>query len=341
MKLYLCFMKPTGNFFAILALVLMFSLHGTTAVSAIDTASTGNFGSASTWSSGTVPGNGDTLYIPSGVTVTLASSNSKNSPFTSMRIFIEGTFDVANGKKLYMSSNGTIDITIGGVLSGTVNGSKIFIGNTEVWSGSTIIAATEATTCIQTGCNTTATPPTLPVELLYFNAIQVEGLITAKWATATETNNDFFSLDLSANGDEWIEYYIESGIGNSNIEQLYSIEINANNSLEKMNFIRLSQTDYDGTNEILSVEALDWTSQIERRFFPNPTTGKIHLEHQSNDQLIVKSLSGEILFSLSLENIEFSSVNLNDYLDKGVYILVMSAQGSNTNNPFISKLILN
>lgn len=338
-------MKLKSNplfFFFLLSALFIFS--GNDSFATIYTAVTGNFNQSSTWTdpdgNSHTPGNGDTLLIPVGVTVTITA---QEGTFSDMRIHVKGQLDFQNGKKLNLSSNGIVDVAQGGSLTGNTNGqgTRIQIGNSVVWTGSDITAVNEAYTCVVSGCGNGQLIAALPIELLYFNAKEVDGLFIANWATAAEKNNDYFSLDFSPNGQDWIEHAIESGSGNSNSEQYYSIEINSLHSTERMNYVRLSQTDFDGTNEIVATQVLERSTQVKRSVYPNPTSGAVKVSHEIGDVLVVKSLTGASLLSLTLENSEITTINLQNYLNNGCYILVISSENDSEAEPFVTKLVIN
>jgi hypothetical protein len=98
------------------------------------------------------------------------------------------------------------------------------------------------------------TSPPLPIELSYFKAVQIEDIIQLQWQTLTETNNDYFSIEKSQDGESFIEIGKIEGAGNSNQTINYFFNI------EKLdlgaNYFRLKQVDYNGQSsysEIISV----------------------------------------------------------------------------------------
>jgi hypothetical protein len=84
----------------------------------------------------------------------------------------------------------------------------------------------------------------LPIELLSFEAVCDNGKVNLNWATATETNNDFFTIYKSQDADTWVELISITGAGNSNKAVNYSYtDYNYQGSTA---YYRLKQTDYDG-----------------------------------------------------------------------------------------------
>ncbi|MFN7656435.1 MAG: hypothetical protein ACK5OW_01465 [bacterium] len=85
----------------------------------------------------------------------------------------------------------------------------------------------------------------LPVELIHFSGKGFEHYNLLRWKTATEINNDHFTLERSLDGIRFQEIQQIDGMGNSNVIQEYStrdFELNTG-----LIYYRLIQTDYDGT----------------------------------------------------------------------------------------------
>src|SRR5690606_31219893 len=60
--------------------------------------------------------------------------------------------------------------------------------------------------------NASQTP--LPVELTIFSARAVGEQVDLSWATATETNNDYFMVQHAVNGTDWSDLATVDGQGN-------------------------------------------------------------------------------------------------------------------------------
>jgi hypothetical protein len=85
----------------------------------------------------------------------------------------------------------------------------------------------------------------LPIELLEFYANCREGNVILTWLTASELNNDYFTLYRSYDGENFTEITNVQGQGNSNQMIEYSF-VDENPGADKL-YYRLNQTDYDGT----------------------------------------------------------------------------------------------
>jgi len=56
---------------------------------------------------------------------------------------------------------------------------------------------------------------------LYFNAEANDEKIDLRWATASETNNDYFTVERSKDGELWANLLNVDGAGNSSFIILY------------------------------------------------------------------------------------------------------------------------
>lgn len=112
----------------------------------------------------------------------------------------------------------------------------------------------------------------LPVELTSFTANKIEEGIMLNWATATEKNNDYFTIERSSDAINWVVVDQVKGAGNSDIAIEYSYnDLKAGNGV---NYYRLKQTDFNGRSVYSNLLTVDNSSStIETSIYPNPATG--------------------------------------------------------------------
>ena len=91
----------------------------------------------------------------------------------------------------------------------------------------------------------------LPVELLTFTAQSWNDFVSLMWATATETNNDFFTLQRSQDGLTFHDIGRVKGRGFSSRIARYTFEDVA--PINGISYYRLKQTDYDGKWEYVGL----------------------------------------------------------------------------------------
>lgn len=82
----------------------------------------------------------------------------------------------------------------------------------------------------------------LPVELLYFISECKANYIKLSWATASETNNDYFIIEAAKDAILFDLLHILNGAGNS----IKIVHYNYNVQSHDYNYFRLKQVDYDG-----------------------------------------------------------------------------------------------
>ncbi len=109
----------------------------------------------------------------------------------------------------------------------------------------------------------------LPVTLVYFQAEASSNDALLKWATATELNNAYFTIERSTNGVQYSAVGQVAGNGNSSHEITYTftdVNIPAGSV-----YYRLKQTDIDGRFTYSGVQRVNRQSaDKELKIYPNP-----------------------------------------------------------------------
>jgi len=116
----------------------------------------------------------------------------------------------------------------------------------------------------------------LPITLLDFTAGKEGQTVRVLWITATEINNDFFTVERSANAIDFEEITKVEGAGNSSAILKYSIV--DENPLDGVSYYRLKQTDFDGSYEYSNIVVVSKTDFFEIiSIFPNPSKDLINV----------------------------------------------------------------
>jgi hypothetical protein len=95
---------------------------------------------------------------------------------------------------------------------------------------------------------------TLPIELIYFNARIEYNNIRLLWETATEINNDYFTIYHSSDFINWLRIGSVQGAGNSSQPLLYNFLYNKPS--EGVNYFKLQQIDFDGKTTEFNIIAV-------------------------------------------------------------------------------------
>jgi hypothetical protein len=96
------------------------------------------------------------------------------------------------------------------------------------------------------GNNGCAFPPVvLPSEMISFYALRNGKQTAIFWKTASELNNDFFTISHSSDGKNFLPLGTVKGAGNLN--ELMNYQFTHERPSRGINYYKLSSTDYDGT----------------------------------------------------------------------------------------------
>lgn len=92
----------------------------------------------------------------------------------------------------------------------------------------------------------------LPIQLVSWEGECKGGIVQLEWTTATEQDNDHFTIEKSPDAVTWAEIGQVQGAGNSNSMLHYAFNDEDGKALS---YYRLSQTDIDGTRKTFDVIA--------------------------------------------------------------------------------------
>lgn len=178
-----------------------------------------------------------------------------------------------------------------------------------------------------------STTPTnaLPIELISFDAERKNKVVELKWKTATEINNDYFTIERSIDGKTFEVIEMIKGAGNSTVELSYAT-IDPN-PYDGVSYYRLKQTDFDGQFEYFNVVSVGRSSlsMNETKVYPNPLVGQqLNVELLVNNNLPYEielvSLYGERMIAEQLspqQGVNKVTLNLNASIASGSYILLI------------------
>ena len=165
----------------------------------------------------------------------------------------------------------------------------------------------------------------LPIDLLFFNASPVNNIVDLTWATVTEQNNHYFTVEKSKDGIEFNviqQINSEAKDGNSNVKlnyRTYDLK-----PFEGVNYYRLKQTDYNGNFKYAGIAQVNFTGNSFVSVYPNPTSNNVFISASADyDNATVKfidALGREVMS----QNISSSVVNLinTGMLFPGVYTII-------------------
>jgi hypothetical protein len=165
----------------------------------------------------------------------------------------------------------------------------------------------------------------LPVELQNFETKCEKNNTTLVWSTASENNNDYFTIEKSLDGTSWEKIGKVNGYGNSSSTNDYRfVDENTNDEIV---YYRLSQTDFDGSIHVLKTKTSNCLSN-KIHIVPNPNDGKFTLNNlERNTTIKIMDFQGRIVMESQNENNENISLDLS-YLTEGMYLIRVENQNN-------------
>ena len=194
--------------------------------------------------------------------------------------------------------------------------------------------------CGLTGTNGTCAS-VLPVELISFTGAAKGNYNELSWVTATEINNDYFSIEKS---DDGINFNALEGIvpGAGNSSQEISYKKNDENPF-KRTYYRLKQVDFNGEYSYSKVIFLEnkGNNIAEMAVYPNPAINMITLNFNSGQedatQIEITNALGQQVVEKAIKTKIGLNTQVFDLVDlpNGVYFVTVKA-----NDKMSSKKIL-
>ena len=199
---------------------------------------------------------------------------------------------LTNMKGTIISNNGAISMGAGGILEGRMLSTA---GAASVYDALITLPA----------CTV------LPISLLSFTGSCDKQNIVLQWSTASEINNDYFTIERSPDGKNWDTVGTVIGGGNSSSQLDYTLtDITDITHNEVITYYRLKQTDFNGDYKyeaIIGINKCEDNSADHFTIYPNPSEGKLELFYNCNSSEInsidVINTQGQKIYS----SIDFQS----------------------------------
>jgi hypothetical protein len=153
------------------------------------------------------------------------------------------------------------------------------------------------------------------------SAKQVGNEIEINWEVASEDNCESYLVERSINGLQWTDLgTVQTGQHSGNNRQ-YSLMDNY--PTEGVQYYRLKQFDYDGSNNTLSVVDVDFSNSTTEsiKLYPNPTSGysKLEIVNEDISTIHVIDMQGRVVYKIDNEfAIELDGTNFGS----GMYTII-------------------
>jgi len=170
----------------------------------------------------------------------------------------------------------------------------------------------------------------LPIDLLDFEVFEKRGMAELKWRTASETNNDYFTIEKTSNGIDWEEVSQVKGAGNAtnvNVYQLTDFYSNPGTW-----YYRLKQTDFDGQFTYSSVRLVRIGSSrtTTMTVYPNPTQNRVTIEGDlsfNSELKVLNMYAQDVTGHVRIDAISSNKAVVHlDFLPTGLYTFVLHGE---------------
>lgn len=220
-----------------------------------------------------------------------------------------------------------------GYCGGAVSGDILTI----CFSINTSTVCEPITICPTAFCGSSSCKTTLPVSLLSFDGNCFNGKNYLRWSTASEINNDYFTIEKSSDGIFFEPVAFIPGAGNSNEIINYEYEFLAEN-VGETNYYQLKQTDFDGTFTYSDMISVKCEENQTLAIFPNPANNIVSV----NAAISIKTVSiinylGQVIMSKTAELVKQTNIDVSSF-SKGIYLLQVEMESGEV---FTEKLIIN
>ncbi len=142
----------------------------------------------------------------------------------------------------------------------------------------------------------------LPITLLSFDVETTDEGVKIDWVTATEIDNELFTIERSVNGLDFEEVLYREGAGDSYEVQEYSL-IDRNPVVGQKAYYRLKQTDFSGAFDYSEIKSVVYDRPESRvKIYPNPLTTNDELNIKINNRteyVQIIDLQGNIIKSIN------------------------------------------
>jgi len=169
----------------------------------------------------------------------------------------------------------------------------------------------------------------LPIELLYFKALPDNNVVDLQWATSTESNNSYFTVEKSRDGVNFVTVEKVPTLapdGNSAVQLDYTAQ--DPNPYSGVSYYRLVQTDLNGNEKYSSVVSVDFLQTQAVSVYPNPVRNVLNVTglnvNVTSMQVQWFDLSGKLL-SQGTTAVAGGMATLTVGFNNGYYLLKLIA----------------
>jgi hypothetical protein len=163
----------------------------------------------------------------------------------------------------------------------------------------------------------------LPITLLNFTAEKNGESVLLKWTTASETNNDYFEIEKSADGINFRVVAKIKGAGSSS--QLVDYSYEDSNPFTGTSYYRLKQVDFDGRFTYSSIRVVHFNGTTVFSISPNPSKASFVIQSAKGGVFELLDATGKVLRSYTISS---TQQTIHQTLAAGMYFVREKQSGA-------------
>jgi len=190
----------------------------------------------------------------------------------------------------------------------------------------------------------TANSTPLPVELVNFDAKLVNDKVKLTWTTASEINNDYFTVERSDKDLTKFDFIgkVSSKMNNSNI--MLNYETWDESPLQGLQYYRLKQTDMDGEFTYSDLKPIYIGAvksfEITNVYGNSMNNGQFQIEFVYDSELplsaIITDATGRVIYNQGGISAQpgINKIQLDQNLSQGIYFIILQNQEKKVSQKF-------
>ena len=187
----------------------------------------------------------------------------------------------------------------------------------------------------------------LPIELIDFTAFENDGIVYIDWATVSEINNDYFTIERSIDGTDF--EFIDEVLGSGTSNQLITYGTMDEDPHYGISYYRLKQTDYDGKFEYSDLVAVNILRELQFTIKPNPACDKLEMTFGSlsdginimttayNAKIKIHDIQGKLVYKKKFDGTFYKfNIDISNF-EKGMYFVSFESNSRVRQTNFIKE----
>ncbi len=159
----------------------------------------------------------------------------------------------------------------------------------------------------------------LPIELTNYDLSCENKKVVINWSTASEINNNFYTIERSADGLTFESIAFVNGNGTTVTKNNYSYT--DTNPIDGLSYYQLKQTDYNGQSKTYSLRSINCENKnSDVLIYPNPNKGMFTIQGtELGCEVTITDVLGKVIYSIK-GNEQKTQVILQN-LSRGIYYI--------------------